>query len=171
MACRLQTSSAASLCTPPPTNRPLPHPVPAFSLFIYCIEDLRPQIDLWDWFGPPPPFLASTPPSPCLGLSLKRLLINPPTSSVSHREKRWVKKKDRQTQRDGERERESGSGRECDEGKRKNRGEMGCLYYPSVKLCDPFDKGSHFQIERGSKLFFFPLAEEISEKRERNWRE
>lgn len=28
----------------------------------------------------------------------------------------------------------------------------------SVKLCDPFDKGSHFQIERGSKLFFFPFG-------------
>lgn len=87
---------------PPSPTFPSPHPVPAFSLFIYCIEDLRPQIDLWDWFGPPPPFLASTPPSPYLGLSLKRLLINPPTSSVSQREKRWVKK-DRPTQKERDR--------------------------------------------------------------------
>lgn len=87
---------------------------------------------------------SSLPPlhfPPSLRLSLKRLLINPATSSVSCREKK--------SKANGR------TGSERAMGEKKNKREMGRLYYPDIKLCDPFDKKSSFwlRMRGGAKSF------------------
>lgn len=128
--CPLHSLTLRPATAPHPALTLTPLPISTFSLFIYCVEDLKPQIDLWDWFGntllPPPSFPSPPLPFPPLRLSLKRLLINPATSSVSCGGKK--KKSESNGRTEGGRERES------DEGKGENKTEMGGLYYPGVKV-------------------------------------
>lgn len=129
--CPLHSLTLRPATAPRPALTLSPLPISTFSLFIYCVEDLKPQIDLWDWFGntllPPPSFPSPPLPFPPLRLFLKRLLINPATSSVSCGAKKKKKKK-RVKWKDGGRDRES------DEGKGENKAAMGGLYYPGVKV-------------------------------------
>lgn len=107
--CPLHSLTLRPATAPHPALTLTPLPISTFSLFIYCVEDLKPQIDLWDWFGntllPPPSFPSPPLPFPPLRLSLKRLLINPATSSVSCGEKKKRKASQMEGRREGGRER------------------------------------------------------------------
>lgn len=122
--------SAAQLCVLP-LPPPPPQPASTFSLFIYCVEDLNPPkltcgIDLAQLLLPSLSFFLC-PPS--VFSSEDFWLIHRPPLWVAEGKNASVTEKDRK--RGKERERKKA---------------MGCLYYPDVRLCGPFDK---------SKAFFF----------------
>lgn len=142
-----QLNSVSCHCFP----LPLPHPVSTFSLFIYYVEDLQLQIDLWDWFGntllPPIRF----PPLP--RLSLKRLLINAATSSVSCRAKWGVIPKDG----GWERARERGREKESNEGKWKTKEKWeASIIQAESYVIHLIRKALLIEVEdeRGRKVFF-----------------
>lgn len=72
-----------AIASPSPSHACLPF----LLVYLLCWRSQLPQIDLWDWFGPPPDPLPLLLPMPSLCLFLRRLLINPPPSSVSCRGK------------------------------------------------------------------------------------
>lgn len=134
--CPLQLNSVSCLCPHPPLSLSLYHPASTFSLFIYCVEDLKLQIDLWDWFATPAP-LSSFFLSLCL--CLKRLLINPATSSVTRKGKSELNRRT-----DGE----SNGG-----GGAKERWDASII---QVEVMWSFDKRSSvwFRMRKKAKFFF-----------------
>lgn len=153
--CPLHSLTLRPATAPHPALTLTPLPISTFSLFIYCVEDLKPQIDLWDWFGntllPPPSFPSPPLPFPPLRLSLKRLLINPATSSVSCGEKK--KKKKRVKWKDGGRE---GEGEWWGKRGKQNRDGRPLLsrrksYVIHLITEALFDWGSKLFLERGNK--------------------
>lgn len=118
---------------------------PSFRLHFLLVYLLCRRSQASNWLVglicPAPSSSLSSSPLPSLGLSLKRLLINP--SDLLCESQRGEK---RELNRRTDREREHW-------GKRQNKREMGCLCYAGIKLCDLFDKRNSLIVdEKRSKL-------------------
>ncbi len=148
-----------SLTPCPATAPPLLSPSSCLHFLLVYLLCRRSQASNWlvglIWQHPPP---SPSFPSPPL---LFPLSVSPSKDFwLIQRPPRRVAEEKSESNGRTERERERW-------GKRENKGEMGCLYYLGVKLCDPFDKRSSFWLRMRGEANCVLLRAEINIDAER----